>query len=86
MGHGLAGFVDERVVGNRAPVLLFLAGRDRIIDNAGVIEVLEQGSESSLQIIEYPDQTHSIQFDAPARMVDDIVRWLDRRILSVNDR
>ncbi len=86
VSHRLDGFVDERVVGNRAPVLLFLAGRDRIIDNTGVIEVLEQGSESSLQIIEYPDQTHSIQFDAPARMVGDIVRWLDRRILLMNDK
>ncbi len=86
VSHRLDGYVDERVVENRAPVLLFLAGRDRIIDNAGVIEVLERGSQDSLEIVEYPDQTHSIQFDAPAPMVDDMVRWLDHRIIAVNDR
>lgn len=80
VSHGLDGYVDEHVPENRAPVLLFLAGRDRIIDNAGVIEVLERGAQDSLKIVEYPDQTHSIQFDAPARMVDDMVRWLDHRI------
>ncbi len=85
VSHRLDGFVAEKVVENRAPMLLFLAGRDRIIDNAGVIEVLERGSRGGLQIVEYPDQTHSIQFDAPERMVDDMVWWLDRRILTVND-
>lgn len=80
VSHRLDGYVDEHVPENRAPVLLFLAGHDRIIDNAGVIEVLERGSQDSLKIVEYPDQTHSIQFDAPERMVGDMVQWLDHRI------
>ena len=82
VSHKLDGYVEKNVVKNQAPVLLFLAGKDRIIDNPGVVEVLERGGQDSLEIIEYPDQTHSIQFDAPARMVDDMIAWLDRRVVA----
>ncbi len=75
--HRLDGFVDHRINGNRLPVQLFLAGNDTIIDNDGVLKVLEQGRESGLDVLWYDDQTHSIQLDAPRRMVDDITDWLE---------
>jgi len=62
---------------NELPILLFLAGQDRIIDNAGVRKVLERGGQSRLDVITYEDQTHSIQFDAPERLADDMVRWIE---------
>ena len=73
--RALDNFLDARVTKNRLPVLLYLAGNDRIIDNDGVVEFLRRSS-GPVEIIEYEDQTHSIQFDAPARMVADMLRWL----------
>lgn len=68
-------FVEERTRENQLPVLLYLAGNDRIIDNDGVREVLDT-SAAPVEVIEYADQTHSIQFDAPERMVADMLDWL----------
>ncbi len=55
------------------PVLTFLAGQDRIIDNAKVKELLERTAD--VQILTYDDQTHSIQFDCPERLVKDLLSW-----------
>lgn len=76
--HRLDGYIDGVMSSLRLPVQLFLAGRDRIIDNEGVRLVLEQGAQDKLEIVTYEDQTHSIQFDAPERLVQDIVKWLKR--------
>jgi len=59
-------------------MLLFLAGQDRIIDNTQVVALLDKADSSDLTIIDYPEQTHSIQFDAPERMVADIIEWLKK--------
>ncbi|MEE2712191.1 MAG: alpha/beta fold hydrolase [Planctomycetota bacterium] len=61
------------------PVLLFLAGGERIIDNAGVLNMLSPLSEERLVTRMYDDATHSIQFDQVDRMVGDIVQFLDDR-------
>jgi acylglycerol lipase len=58
------------------PLLLFLAGHDRIIDNAGVLELLQRASLPEFEAIDYPEQTHSVQFDDPAMLVQDIDHWL----------
>ncbi len=83
--RALDGYVDRRVAKTRLPVLLYLAGGDRIIDNTGVVEVLEK-SPAPVEILEYEDQTHSIQFDAPERMVEDMVRWMERRTRTGSDK
>ncbi|NRA95020.1 MAG: alpha/beta fold hydrolase [Planctomycetes bacterium] len=62
------------------PVLLFLAGRERIIDNAGVRNVLSQLPGDRLVTLIYEDATHSIQFDQVDRMVGDIVKFLDNEV------
>jgi alpha-beta hydrolase superfamily lysophospholipase len=76
--HRLEQYIDQVVPRNELPVLLFLAGQDRIIDNTAVVDVLERGRQDDLTIVEYADQTHSIQFDAPERLVRDMTHWLDR--------
>ncbi len=55
--------VDELMPGNRLPVQVFLAGKDRIIDNEGVLRVLQAGVQKDLEVVVYEDQTHSVQFD-----------------------
>jgi septum formation topological specificity factor MinE len=39
---------------------------------------MEKGALDKLKIVTYEDQTHSIQLDAPERMVKDILEWLKR--------
>jgi alpha-beta hydrolase superfamily lysophospholipase len=60
-------------------VQLFLAGQDRIIDNDGVLELLSAGRTPEMEVLNYPDQTHSIQLDAPQRLVEDMTQWIGRR-------
>ena len=74
----LDGYIDREMPQLRLPVQLFLAGQDSIIDNAGVHKVLRRG-QAALDVRVYEDQTHSIQFDAPHRLVRDMVDWLRRR-------
>jgi alpha-beta hydrolase superfamily lysophospholipase len=76
--HRLDGYIDGLMSNFRLPVQLFLAGGDRIVDNEGVRLVLAQSAQEKLEIVTYEDQTHSIQFDAPERMVQDMVKWLER--------
>lgn len=74
--HRLDAYVTHRMQRGRMRILLFLAGKDRIIDNDGVLLTLRRSEEGTLDVHIYDDQTHSIQFDAPQRLVDDIDRWL----------
>lgn len=73
--HSLEQFVIREMPRNELPILIFLAGQDVIIDNAGVREVLVTGRQET-DIKTYEDQTHSIQFDSPERLVEDMVQWL----------
>ena len=76
----LDGYLASNIVALDKPTLLFLAGQDRIIDNAGVVELLQQASLQALEIIDYPEQTHSVQFDEPGRLVQDMQDWLQRQL------
>ncbi len=78
----LEGYIDGNISNNRLPTLLFLAGEDRIIDNPAVIKVLKQGNMTEFEIVDYPDQTHSVQFDAPIRLVNDMDRWMKQQIAN----
>lgn len=72
-------YIDDLMPTNQLPVLLFLAGRDTIIDNNAVREVLELGAGDRLEVLTYDDQMHSIQFDAPDRLVEDVGHWIRRQ-------
>ena len=72
-------FVNDKIEGNGLPVLLFLAEKDPIIDNAGVLNLLQRGEEPGLEVVRYADQTHSVQLDAAQRLVDDMSKWLTLR-------
>ena len=76
--HRLDRYVDQNIAANRLPLQLFLASNDSIIDNQGVLQVLQQGGEPGLDVLWYEDQTHSIQLDAPERLVRDMADWIKR--------
>jgi acylglycerol lipase len=69
-------YIERNINRLDKPLLLFLAGQDRIIDNAGVLELLQRASLPEFEVIDYPEQTHSVQFDDPAMLVQDIDHWL----------
>jgi alpha-beta hydrolase superfamily lysophospholipase len=77
---GLDGLIDDGIEENRLQSLLFLADGDEIIDNDAVTELLLRGGTTRLRVLEYAGQTHSIQFDATHRLVDDMANWLDGRM------
>jgi alpha-beta hydrolase superfamily lysophospholipase len=67
------------------PVLLLLAGHDRIVDNAGTRRFAESLASRDRTIIEYPEAHHTLEFEArPHRYLDDLIGWLDQQ--SANAR
>jgi alpha-beta hydrolase superfamily lysophospholipase len=61
------------------PVLLLLAGRDRIIRNDATRRFVEGFAGTDKQIIEYPDAHHTLEFEPdPERFINDLRAWLDR--------
>ena len=78
--RALDNYIDERMPQNALPLQLFLAGKDPIIDNEAVKAVLERGTQRDLDVVVYEDQTHSIQFEIPDRLVGDMDSWIENRI------
>jgi alpha-beta hydrolase superfamily lysophospholipase len=72
-------YIRRDVPRNRLPILVFLAGQDRVVDNDGVLELLERGGQEVLDVRVYEDQMHAIPFDAPDRLVSDTATWLGAR-------
>lgn len=83
VSHAMDGMIADRIGENVLPMQLFLAGNDRIIDNPAVEELLAQGAGPGLETILYEDETHSIQFDAPERLVEDMDRWLKAQVAQL---
>lgn len=63
----------------RVPVLLMLAERDRIIDNAKTRRFVESFASADKEIIEYAGAHHTLEFEPePDRFIGDLINWLDR--------
>jgi alpha-beta hydrolase superfamily lysophospholipase len=70
------------------PVLLMLAGRDRIIDNAQTRERAKDIAKrvwtgrrltQDLEIIEYPEASHTLEFEpVPDQFISDLIGWLEK--------
>ncbi|MGE3820227.1 MAG: alpha/beta fold hydrolase [Isosphaeraceae bacterium] len=80
---GTSMFIDLRL--RRAPskvtrpVLLMLAGRDRIVDNAKTLAYVQRLASPRNELIEYPEGHHTLEFEPdPARYANDLVEWLGR--------
>lgn len=62
----------------RTPVLLMLAGKDRILDNPGTRKYLTRlRNATSVTVIDYPQVEHTLEFE-PVDFVGDAVRWMGR--------
>ncbi len=71
-------FVPRHV---RVPVLMMLAGRDRIIDNARTRAFVERFASTDREVIEYPDAHHTLEFEPdPDVFLHDLRRWLLRQV------
>jgi len=65
------------------PVLLLLAGKDRIIDNAKTRRFIERFASNDKQVIEYPNAQHTLEFEEnPECFIGDLKRWLERVVRS----
>lgn len=75
-------FLDRRVrkVPPRIsqPVLLMLAGHDRIVDNPKTLAYFERLASPDKRVIEYPDAHHTLEFEPdPTQYARDLIAWLD---------
>ena len=77
---GYLRFVPRHVT---APVLLLLAGQDRIIDNTRTRRFVESFAAADKTVIEYPEAHHTLEFEPrPHRYLDDLIGWLRRHTLD----
>jgi alpha-beta hydrolase superfamily lysophospholipase len=61
------------------PVLLQLAGEDRIIDNSRTRRYVERFAAQRKDVIEYPGAHHTLEFEQDPRPVfDDLTGWIRR--------
>ncbi len=62
----------------RTPVLLMLAGKDRILNNPGTRQYLTRlVSAKSVTVIDYPHAEHTLEFE-PVDFVADVLAWMRR--------
>jgi len=61
----------------RGPVHLFLAGRDKIINNDRTRQWLRELPSKDRQVTEYPKAEHTIEFEMdPSRFFEDMTGWI----------
>lgn len=59
------------------PLLLMLAGRDEIIDNAATRSLFERLQQAQRTLIEYPEARHTLEFEPdPGPFIADLIAWL----------
>jgi alpha-beta hydrolase superfamily lysophospholipase len=75
--HALDRMLRARVHELSVPVLLFLAGHDRIVDNGRTRGLLEGLAPGRLRVRVYEEATHSIQLEETARLVRDVASFLE---------
>jgi acylglycerol lipase len=65
----------------RQPVLLMLAGRDQIVDNARTLAYFETLATTDRTVIHYPEGHHTLEFEPdPTQYARDLITWLDSRL------
>ncbi len=63
------------------PVLLMLAGKDRIIHNDRTRRHVQRLACTDKEVIEYPEAHHTLEFEPePDRFIDDLCGWLERHL------
>ena len=73
----LGRMIARRFRGLRLPVLALLAGRDRIVDNEGVLKLLRSLPAGQARVRIVPEAIHSLQFDELDLLVEEIAAFLN---------
>ena len=82
-GRDLDEVIATRAADIRCPVLLMLAGRDRIIDNSQTRLLVSQFGTTHLTSVCYPDACHTLEFEPNrAAIFSDLTEWLSERPTS----
>lgn len=77
-GRRLERYARSAFAGIRVPLLLLLAGRDRIVDNAAVKRLFSSCKSGDKVMKVYEQARHTLEFDACKReYFDDLAKWLD---------
>ena len=72
-------YVADAAPSIRTPTLLMTAGRDRIIDNAGLGRFYERLAFPEKQHIHYPQAAHTLEFEPdPLPFFGELTQWLVR--------
>jgi alpha-beta hydrolase superfamily lysophospholipase len=59
------------------PILLLIAGQDKIIDNEKTIAFVKRFASGSLTVREYPEAHHTFEFEPePQKHIEEIEEWL----------
>ena len=59
------------------PILLMLAGRERIVDNVRTRRFFDRVAATDKTCLEYAEAAHTLEFEPdPTRYLDDLTRWL----------
>ncbi|MHC4445267.1 MAG: alpha/beta fold hydrolase [Planctomycetota bacterium] len=60
------------------PLRVFLAGKDKIIDNAKTKDLVRRLNWSTREITEYSDAGHTLEFEAdPQPYLNDLIEWIN---------
>jgi alpha-beta hydrolase superfamily lysophospholipase len=63
------------------PVLLMLAGHDRIVDNARTLDYFNKLASTDRQVINYPDGHHTLEFEPdPTAYARDLAGWVEAHL------
>ena len=78
-------FIDRKVQAIvkklHQPTLLMLAGQDRIVDNAKTLAYAKTLATTDLEVIEYPQGHHTLEFDPdPSRYANDLADWFGSKL------
>jgi len=77
-------FIKKYIKRIRQPVQLFLARPDPLIDEKGLITLLEKGRQPSFDVQYVDGARHALQIEAPDRLARDIYHWIRYQELSRN--
>lgn len=74
--HVLDRRIERRIASLAAPVLLLLAGRERIVDNAGVLRLLSALPEGRVTVRLFEDATHALQLERTEALAAEVARFV----------
>ncbi|HUQ68919.1 MAG TPA: alpha/beta fold hydrolase [Planctomycetaceae bacterium] len=77
----LTKLIEDRAAAIDVPVLMMLAGRDDVIDNARSRAWFERLTTSRKKLVEYPAARHTLEFEEePDRFIDELIAWLNTAV------